>query len=239
MDKQLKRFTFYALYWKLIRNVDNKSAGRLARAMCKYEFCDELPTSFEDDAEAFVWSNIEDILAKVKQLETAGKTPKSYNKKIAHFAFSDAYYKAIKLMSDEDGGAYIKALCGYMFEGKEPKKLKPPVDMYYDLAKTKLELSKIRIVSGQKGGKAEKVKLSDEQINEVTKRSGAIITFDEFMKLHPHIKNDLYASGKSLLNGVEWGFLDMALSDCKEYKNCTSLYKILTHYKEIMSCLKW
>jgi len=239
MDKQLKHFTFYDLYWKLIKNVNNVSAGRLIKVICAYAFCGEQPAPFTDDTSAFIWSNIEDILIRVKQLETVGKTPKSYNKKMAHFAFLDAYHKAIKLMSDEDSGAYVKALCGYIFESKEPKKLKPPVDMYFELAKTKLKLSKVRIVSGQKGGKTAKVKATNEQITEATTRSGMGITFDEFMESRPHIKNDLYASSKTLLSGVDWGYLDMALCECKEYKNCTSLYKILTHYKEILSYLKW
>ncbi len=236
---QLKRFTFYDLYWKLVKNVNNVIAGRIIRNVCAYEFCGEHPSSFTDDTEAFIWSNIEDVLVRVKQLETLGKTPKSYNKKMAHFAFSDAYYKALKLMSDEDGGTYLKALCGYMFEGKEPKKLKPPVDMYFDLAKTKLELSKVRIISGCKGGKSEKVKVTDVQINEATNKNNQGITFDEFMQLHPNIQNDLYASRLHLLDKVDWGYLDMGLDNCKEYKNCTSLYAILTHYKEIISYAKW
>lgn len=238
MDK-LKRFTFYNLYWKLVKNVDNVMVGRIIKTICSYEFCGEQPIPFKDDTEAFIWSNIEDILTRVKQLETTGKTPKSYNKKMAHFAFTDAYYKAIKLMNDEDSGIYIKSLCGYMFDGYEPKKLKPPVDMYFDLAKTKLELSKVRIVSGYKGGKAEKVKVTDEQINELTNRKSQCIDFDEFMGLHPNIKNDLYASRKYLLDKVDWGYLDMGLDNCQEYKNCTSLYTILMHYKEIVSYAKW
>ena len=109
----MKHFTFYDLYWKLIKNVDDKTAGRLAKAICEYVFCDESPDIFEDDTEAFIWSNIEDILERTKELEAVGKTPKSYNKKMAHFAFSDSYYKAIKLMTDEQSGAYLKALCGF------------------------------------------------------------------------------------------------------------------------------
>jgi hypothetical protein len=132
MDGQLKRFTFYDLYWKLVKNVDNNTAGRIIKSICEYVFCGVQPSQIADDTEAFIWSNIEDILTRVKQLESAGKTPKSYNKRMAHFAFLESYYKAIKLMSDEDGGEYIKALCGYMFDGKEPKKLKPPVDMYFE-----------------------------------------------------------------------------------------------------------
>ena len=236
---QLKHFTFYDLYWRLVKNVNNITAGRIIKNVCAYEFCGEQPTTITDDTEGFIWSNIEDILVRVKQLETSGKTPKSFNKKMAHFAFVDAYYKAIKLMSDEDSGEYLKALCGYMFEGKEPKKLKPPVDMYFDLAKTKLELSKVRIKSGSKGGKTEKVKVTDEQISEVTSKPHQAISFDEFMRLHPNIKNDLYASRLHLLDKVDWGFLDIGLNNSKEYKDCTSLYAILTHYKEIISHAKW
>lgn len=237
--EQLKHFTFYDLYWKLVKNVDNITAGRIIKNICAYEFCGEQPTQITDDTEAFIWSNIEDVLARVKQLEMSGKTPKSYNNKMAHFAFVDAYYKAIKLMNDEDSGAYLKALCGYMFDSKEPKKLKPPINMYFDLAKTKLELSKVRIISGRKGGKAEKVKVTDMQVHEATIGNNQGITFDEFMSLHPNIKNDLYASRLHLLDKVDWGYLDMGLDNCKEYKNCTSLYAILTHYKEIVSHAKW
>lgn len=236
---QLKHFTFYDLYWKLVKNVNNITAGRIIKNICAYEFCGEQPIQITDDTEGFIWSNIEDVLSKVKQLETADKTPKSYNKKMAHFAFLESYYKAIKLMNEEDSGEYLKALCGYMFDGKEPKKLKPPVDTYFDLAKTKLELSKVRIVSGSKGGKSEKVKVTDEQITEVTNRHNQGITFEEFMSLHPHIQNDLYASRLHLLDKVDWGYLDIGLDNCKEYKNCTSLYAILTHYKEIVSHAKW
>ena len=236
---QLKHFTFYDLYWRLVKNVNNITAGRIIKNICAYEFCGEQPTQITDDTEGFIWSNIEDILVRVKQLEMSGKTPKSFNKKMAHFAFVDAYYKAIKLMSDEDSGAYLKALCGYMFESKEPKKLKPPVDMYFDLAKKKLELSKVRIKSGSKGGKTEKVKVTDEQINEATSKPHQAISFDEFMRLHPNIKNDLYASRLHLLDKVDWGFLDIGLNNSKEYKDCTSLYAILTHYKEIISHAKW
>lgn len=232
MDK-LKHFTFYDLYWKLVKNVDNIIAGRIIKAVCAYEFCGEQPTPFTDDTEAFIWSNIEDVLERTKRLEAEGKTPKSYNKKMAHFAFSDSYYKAIKLMNDEDSGAYLKALCGYMFEGKEPKKLKPPVDMYFDLAKTKLELSKIRIMSGKKGGKAERVKITDGQINERTD-NGNCVTYEEFMRLHPNVQNDLYASRQHLLNGVDWALLDIGMDGHSEYKKCNSLYQLLVHRKEIM-----
>ncbi len=229
----MKHFTFYDLYWKLIKNVDDITAGRLAKAICKYVFCDESPDIFEDDTEAFIWSNIEDILERTKQIEATGKTPKSYNRRMAHFTFLDSYFKAIKLMTDEQSGAYLKALCGYMFDGIEPKKLKPPLDTYFEIAKTKLALSKVRIVSGQKGGKAERIKITDEQINERTD-DGNCVTFEEFMRSHPNVQNDLYASRQHLLKGVDWAWLDIGLDKHPEYKKCNSLYQLLVHRKEIL-----
>ncbi len=35
-QKQLKQFTFYDLYWDLIRQSDDTSAGRLVRNICRY-----------------------------------------------------------------------------------------------------------------------------------------------------------------------------------------------------------
>ena len=40
-QKQLTQFTFYDLYWDLIRQSDDRSAGRLVRNICRYMFTDE------------------------------------------------------------------------------------------------------------------------------------------------------------------------------------------------------
>ena len=150
-----------------------------------------------------------------------------------HFAFLDVYYKAIKLMNDEDSGAYLKALCSYAFNGKQTSKLTPPVDGYFEFAKLKLELSKIRATSGKKGGKTERVKVSDEEIDSKTEKLEFILSYEDFMKAHPHIVNDLYQSNKHLLDGIiDWTPLDVGL-DYSGYKNCKSLTKILENRKEI------
>lgn len=54
MDKQLKRFTFYDLYWKLVKNVNNITAGRIIKNICEYEFCGTQPSQIADDTEAFM-----------------------------------------------------------------------------------------------------------------------------------------------------------------------------------------
>ncbi len=99
-----------------------------------------------------------------------------------HFAFLNVYYKAIKLMNDEDSGAYLKALCSYAFNGKQTVKLKPSVDGYFEFAKLKLELSKLRATSGKKGGKTERVKVTDEEINVKTEKLDFILSYEDLYK---------------------------------------------------------
>lgn len=231
-QKQLKQFTFYDLYWDLIRQSDDASAGRLIRNICQYMFTNETVAEPQDDRENFFWSNIVDLLEEVKQIEMSGKQPKNLNSKMRHFTFVDTYYKAIKLMTEAESGQYVKAICEYMFNGTE-RKLKSPVDAYFALAKRKLELSRTRKKIGSVGGKQERIKVTDKQVEMVTKTECGV-SFDEFMSMHPNIVNDLYNSNKRLLDGVDWGYLDMGLDKHPEYKNCDSLFRILTHYKEIV-----
>ena len=231
-QKQLKQFTFYDLYWDLIKQSDDASAGRLIRNICQYMFTNETVDEPQDDRENFFWSNIVDLLEEDKQTEMSGKQPKNLNSKMRHFTFVDTYYKAIKLMTEVESGQYVKAICEYMFNGTE-RKLKSPVDAYFALARRRLELSRTRKKIGSVGGKQERIKVTDKQVEMVTKTECGV-SFDEFMSMHPNIVNDLYNSNKRLLNGVDWGYLDMGLDKHPEYKNCDSLFRILTHYKEIV-----
>ena len=116
-QKQLKQFTFYDLYWDLIKQSDDASAGRLVRNICQYMFTSEAVTEPQDDRENFFWSNIVDLLEEDKQIEMNGKQPKNLNSKMRHFTFVDTYYKAIKLMTEAESGQYVKAICEYMFNG--------------------------------------------------------------------------------------------------------------------------
>lgn len=40
-QKQLTQFTFYDLYWDLIKQSDDSAAGRLIWNICKYMYTDE------------------------------------------------------------------------------------------------------------------------------------------------------------------------------------------------------
>ena len=135
-------------------------------------------------------------------------------------------------MTEAESGQYVKAICDYMFNGTE-RKLKSPVDAYFALAKRKLELSRKRKKIGSIGGKQERVKVTDKQVESVTNNT-LRVSFDEFMRLHPNVQNDLYSSRQYLLNDVDWTRLDKGLDRCPEYKKCNSLYQLLVHYKEIV-----
>ncbi len=195
------------LYWDLIKQSDDSSAGRMVRNICQYMFTDDEVTEPQDDKENFFWSNIVDLLEEDKQIELSGKQPKNLNAKMRHFTFVDTYYKAIKLMSEAESGQYVKAICEYMFNGTE-QKLKSPVDAYFALAKRKLELSRTRKKIGAVGGKQERVKVTDDQVEVIT-NTDCGVSFDEFMRMHPNVENDLYASRQHLLNGIDWAWLDV------------------------------
>ena len=124
-----------------------------------------------------------------------------------------------------------------MFEGKQLTKLKPPVDSYFAFAKLKLELSKLRAASGKKGGKTERVKVTNEEIDNQVKKGEFILSFNEFMQRNPHVKNDLYQSNRHLLDGIhDWTFIDAGLSLSK-FNDCTSLTTILENRKEIVDAI--
>ena len=231
-QKQLKQFTFYDLYWDLMRQSGDASAGRLVRNICLYMFTSETVTEPQDDRENFFWSNIVDLLEEDKQIEMSGKKSKNLNSKMRHFTFVDTYYKAIKLMTEAESGQYVKAICEYMFNGTE-RKLKSPVDAYFALAKRKLELSRKRKTIGSIGGKQERIKVTDEQVETATKTECGV-SFEEFMSMHPNVQNDLYASRQHLLKGIDWAWLDIGMDRQPRWKRCNSLYQLLTHYKEIV-----
>lgn len=134
--------------------MDDVSAGKLASCICAYEFEDREPAEELSDKERFYWSNIADILKEVKETESAGKKPKKYNLQSRHFTFYETYYNAMKLLNVRKRGAFIKAVCAYMFKNEEPKFTDGTMQGYFNLCKRKLDLSRKRKKSGHAGGKS-------------------------------------------------------------------------------------
>ena len=230
MGNQITKFMFYELYWSLIKKESEKTAGRFIKRICQYMFTgNKLPT-LKDKKEAFIWSNIEDFLIRSKEAEMNGKSLKTLNHQMRHFAFLETYYRAIDLMDDEQSGAYLKALCNYMFEGIETAELLPPIDAYFALAKLKLSLSKKRSNAAKTNRKTDKkdgIAGDEKGMDEESKT----MTFDEFMRLHPAIKDDIYPNGRGILRRVNWARLNEFIETDKSLEQSHSLYWLLQSEK--------
>ena len=231
--KQLTQFTFFDLYAELMDTLMDEERGKMLRAMCEFMFKDDVQTELKDKKLIFLWGNFIDYLIVDKTAQEGGRMPKGLNSRMKHFTFHRNFYEAVELMDNKQSGQYVKAIYNYALNGQELSKLSSPVDMYFKLAKRKLELSKIRSNVGRKGGQTERIKLTDELINERTDTEYGM-TFGKFMRLHPNVENDLYASHQDMLKGVDWGLLDIGLDRHPEYKTCNSLYRLLVHYKDIV-----
>ena len=241
MGNQITKFMFYELYWSLIKNESDQTAGRFIKRICQYMFTgNKLPT-LKDKKEAFIWSNIEDFLIRSKEAEKNGKNLKTLNQKMRHFAFLETYYRAVDLMDEEQSGAYLKALCKYMFEGIETTEVIPPADAYFALAKLKLSLSKTRSNAAKTSRKTEKKSyqndLSEVGENDIKETGKAIeeevkpMTFEEFMGLHPAIKDDIYPNGRGILKSVNWAMLNELIETDKSLEQNHSLYWLLQSEK--------
>lgn len=166
-----------------------------------------------------------------KEAQESGRTPKGLNRQMKHFMFHRNFYEALPLMDDKQAGQFAKAIYNFALKEQEPK-LTSPVDTYYKLAKRKLQLSKTRSKIGKIGGNAPRVKVTDEQVSKLP-RSGMGIDFEEFMSHNPQITNDIYKTSQHLTERVDWAMLDYCLPK-SPYREYTSLYKILTHYDDIL-----
>ena len=230
--RQIKQFQFYDFYAEILNGLTDESAGRIARLMCEYMFTDNPVADVKDDKERFYWGNIVDVLQESKENELNGKQSTGLNRKMKHFTFQDNFYDAIKILDDKQGGQYIKAISEYMFRDKTPT-LKPPTDGFFMLAKRKLDLSKTRKRNGSKGGKAERILVTAEQVKKADIMAGASIGMDGFLKKYSQIRNDLYKPSMHLASGIDWTTLADKLP-YSPYRECKSLYQILSHYNEIV-----
>ncbi|MDE6442714.1 MAG: hypothetical protein K2L12_08200 [Clostridia bacterium] len=231
-QKQLKQFTFYALYAELMDVLNDEERGKLLRCMCEYMFTDGEQNELTDKKLVFLWGNIIDYLEADKQAQIKDKIVRA-NRQMKHFTFYRNFYEAVELMEDKQAGQYIKAIYNYTLNNAEPSKLPSPVDLYYTLAKRKLELSKVRSSIGKKGGKAERIPVTTEQVNAIQPEGLTSIGMDGFLKNNPQVKNDIYKSSMHLTEGIDWTMLDYELPN-SAHRDCKSLYQILAHQKEIV-----
>ena len=231
-ERQINQFPFYDFYAEILNGLTDEEAGRMAKRMCAFMFTDEPVAEITDGKERFYWGNLVDVLEESKDAVRCGKQSAGLNRRMKHFTFLENFYDALNLLDDKQSGQYVKAICGYMFEDKTPT-LKPPIDGFFTLAKRKLDLSKVRRRVGSKGGKAERIPVTSEQVKAADIHAPATIGIDGFLRKYPQIKNDIYKSSVHLTVGVDWTTLEDMLPYSR-YSECKSLYQVLTHYKEIV-----
>lgn len=94
------------------------------------------------------------MLKEVKEAERGGKSLKKYNLRSEHFTFYETYFEAMKLLSGNNLGAFVKAICAYMFRGEETQFKDKEAQGYFNLCKRKMDICKKRKSGGSRGGKA-------------------------------------------------------------------------------------
>lgn len=240
MGNKITKFMSYDLYWSLIKNGSNKAAGRFAKRICTAMFTDNELPDITDKEEAFVWSNIEDILKRSKGIEQSGKIAKTLNKQMRHFTFLEAYYRAIDLMNEEQSGVYIKALCICL---RIPNRLNAFRLWTNILLLQNLNCRFLKCVAMPRNWRAKvrKKKLTFEtvsednsenkQTDEVTEREIKPLTFEEFMKLHPTIKDDVYPNSRGILKSVDWTVLHEIIMQDSGLSQNRSLFWLLQDEK--------
>ena len=218
MDQQLQQFTFYDIYHDVIAQLSDEEAGRFGKRICNFAVFGNGDIASKSETENCFWEIILPTLTDATETEKKGKTPYHLNRQMKHFTFKAAYARMLNTMkNDATAGKFVKVLCGYMFNGTEPDKLEAPIDSYFRLFKKSFDISKCRSESGKKGGKSKKKPM----------------TCEEFLKLNPHIHDDIYSP--SLKDNRDWQLLNDKLKLSESFKDKESLYIILKHYDEIIA----
>ena len=81
MANKLTRFTFYNMYWNVIKNAEDEEIGRFIKAVCAFVFDDVSMAPPKSAQEDYYQSCILSELEEVKRLEAQGKVLKSITKR--------------------------------------------------------------------------------------------------------------------------------------------------------------
>ena len=151
----MEQFTFYDLYADVINQLSDEEAGRFCKRILAYAIFEKEDIPSKSETENCFWEIILPTLEDATEIERNGKIPYYLNRQMKHFAFKAAYARMIVALKDDAlTGKFVKAICTYMFENKEPTNLDTPIDSYFKLFRKSFDLSKNRSESGRKGGQA-------------------------------------------------------------------------------------
>ena len=236
----MEQFTFYEWYADILQSMDDISAGKLANCICAYEFEDREPMEQLSDKEDFYWSNIASILKEVKETESIGKIPKKYNLQSKHFTFYETYYKAMKLMNTRKQGIFVKAICAYMFGNEEPKFEDGAMQGYFTLCKRKLDVSKKRKSSGQRGGAQKKQVCVVSPIEDTIPMPQGIqadapqekLTYEDFRAAHSDIQGSLFGNAERYKSELNWSDVAARRATDEELKKERNIFRLARSYEQ-------
>ena len=248
----MKQFTFYKLYSDILDGMNDTDAGKFAMRICEYEFEDKQPQEELSGKERFYWSNISDMLAEVKEAESSGKSLKKFNLRSEHFTFSETYFDAMKLLKGGDLGAFVKAICAYMFRGEEVQFKDKEIQGYYNLCKLKMDTSKKRKSSGSREGKAKcGVSKIEERAKQETDKQLATpkdmsqvtpveehpepkedMTYEQFRKAYPDIQGNLYGTSERYITDLNWADVAAKFVTDEKLGKVRNIYYLARNYEQ-------
>ena len=124
------------------------------------------------------------------------------------FTFYETYFDAMKLLKGGNLGAFVKAICGYMFQGTEPQFKDVSMQGYFNLCRLKMDISKKRKSNGSKGGISKKCKEPTVETDSIRKNACLLqessaekvfplpLTYEQFRNAHPDLHGDLFGSAE-------------------------------------------
>lgn len=240
----MKQFTFYKLYSDILDGMNDTNAGKFAMRICEYEFEDKLPEEELNGKERFYWNNISDMLAEIKETESSGRSLKRYNLRSEHFTFYETYFDAMKLLKGNELGAFVKAICGYMFQGTEPQFKDVGMQGYFNLCRLKMDTSKKRKSSGSKGGINKKRKMPPLETDGMTKNDLPVqessaeevfpmtLTYEQFRNAYPDLQGDLFGSAERYKTALDWSDVAAKLAADEELKNARNIFHLVRRYEQ-------
>ena len=248
----MKQFTFYKLYSDILDGMNDTDAGKFAMRICEYEFEDKQREEELSGKERFYWNNISDMLAEVKEAESSGKSLKRYNLRSEHFTFYETYFDAMKLLKGNELGAFVKAICVYMFRGEEVQFKDKEIQGYYNLCKLKMDISKKRKSCGSRGGKAKcgVTKFEESAEQETNKQpvtpqdmpkitpveelpeSKEEMTYEKFRRAYPDIQGNLYGASERYITDLDWADVATKFEADEELGRVRNIYYLARNYEQ-------
>ena len=152
----------------------------------------------------------------------------------------------MKLRNTRKQGIFVKAICAYMFGNEEPKFEDGAMQGYFTLCKRKLDVSKKRKSSGQRGGAQKKkvcaVPLTEEAVSEFQRTemvvSSKIQTYEDFRNTYPDIQGSLFGSAERYKTDLDWGDVAAKYDADEELKNVRNIFQLVRRYEQKYS-EKW